>query len=263
MSFLTLAQGDSVGKGLLKKMAQARYGGSPPALETLRVTYQGRSQARIGPIPLWARVEAVATYRFPDHLRWDFKLNVLRILRSAYSTAFDGQVVSELERGKAVVRTDAESIRSARTRAWAETVFFISPLITDERVRVERIEDDPYAFRAFAPDGDTTAALGYLHEDGRLKEVTLERVNPVNNQSQRQRLVVAGELTLVDRLIMPATVQRFWDDELSMELTPVGVELNPELAPDTFKFEPVNLLEVLDDEEDGDSDSSGAAREEA
>ncbi len=263
MSFLTLAQGDSVGKGLLKKMAQARYGGSPPALETLRVTYQGRSQARIGPIPLWAHVDAVATYRFPDHLRWDFKLNVLRILRSGYSTAFDGQVVSELERGKAVVKTDADSVRSARTRAWAETIFFISPLITDERVRVERIEDDAHAFRAYAPDGDATMATVHLHEDGRLKEVMVERVNPVNNQSQRQRLVAAGELTLVDRLILPATIQRFWDDELSMELTPVAVELNPELAPDAFRFEPVNLLAVLDEDGDGKGDSSGAAREEA
>jgi hypothetical protein len=256
MSFLTLTQGDSVGKGLLKKLLNARYGGSVPALETLRVTYQGRSQAKLGPIPMWARVDAVATYRFPDQMRWEFKLAVARVLHSSYSTAFNGTTVTELERNKVSVITDANYVHSARTRAWAETVFFISPLTTDDRFRVERVEEDTNAFRAYGPgngaeDGsEETVALVRLHEDGRLNEVVVERVNPVSGQMQLQRLVASGELARIDRLIMPSLVRRYWDDELSMELRPVEVEVNPDLPSETFTIQQENLLAVLDEDDE-------------
>ena len=265
MSFLTLTQGDSVGKGLLKKLLNARYGGSVPALETLRVTYQGRSRAKLGPILLWAKVNAVATYRFPDQMRWEFKLSVLRILRSGYSTAFDGQTITELERGKVNVITEPAAVQSARTRAWAETVFFVSPLSTDERIRVERVEDEPNAFRAYGPsdtvelEPGATVALVRLQDDGRLKEVVVERINPVSGKMQRQRLSAAGDLARVDKLIMPSLLRRYWDDELTMELTPVEVEVNPDLGPGTFTLQPENLLAGLDDEDDEDDDAAPTA----
>ena len=256
MSFLTLTQGDSVGKGLLKKLLGARYGGSVPALDTLRVTYRGRSQAKLGPLPLWAQVEAVATYRFPDHMRWEFKLTAIRLMRSSYSTAFDGTTVTELERNKVSVITDPQYVQSARTRAWAETVFFVSPLTTDERIRVERVEEDSNAFRAYGPGEDGPVALVRLHEDGRLKEVEVERVNPVSGITQRQRLVSSGELTRVDKLIVPSMIQRYWDDELTMELTPVEVEINLALEPDAFTIQAEDLLAGLDEDDENDQDDS-------
>jgi hypothetical protein len=266
MSFLTLTQGDSVGKGLLKKLLNARYGTSVPALETLRVTYRGRSQAKLGPVTMWARVDAVATYHFPDQMRWEFKLTAARLMHSSYSTAFDGQTVTELERNKVSVITDPEYVRSARTRAWAETVFFVSPLTTDDRFRVERVEGDTNAFRAYGPpspegtDEDGPVALVRLHEDGRLNEVVVERVNPVGGNMQTQRLVASGELARVDKLILPAQIQRYWDTEMAMELSPVEAEINPALGPETFIIQEENLLAVLDEDDDNDHDEDAADR---
>jgi hypothetical protein len=259
MSFLTLAQGDSVGKGLLKKLLSARYGASPPALDTLRIHYEGKSRARLGPIPLWANVKATSTYRFPDRMKWEFHVKVLRVFNSSYSTAFDGTTVYEYERGQYTHTTDPDIIRSAQLRVWSETVFFISPLMADERVRVEKIEDDPHSFRAYAPDSDDVLVTVHLREgDGQLDEIELKRYNSVDRQTQLQRLRARGELTRVDGLIMPQTLERYWEDELQMALTPVQVELNPALTEADFRLEKEDLLAILHEDEEADEDDAEA-----
>lgn len=234
MKFLLLAQGDPVGKDLLKRLVAARYGSSPPALDTLRVTYKGRSRAALWRIPLWARVEATATYRFPLQFKWEFKIRLLGFLRSSFATSFDGQTVYHQRGFQVEQETDTALVESARRRAWSETVFFVSPLIANQEVRVEGL--DGHAFLARLPGSPDDVAIVRLREDDSLAEIEVERVDPDDGQRKRQYLRPVGELAHVNGLILPQSVQRYWGDELFMELSPVAAELNPQLKDDEFVF---------------------------
>jgi hypothetical protein len=256
MPFLTLAQGDPIGLDLFKKLVETRYGGSPPAMEALRITYQGRSQAQLGPIPLWAKVEATATYRFPFQMKWRFDVRVLRFLRSGYTTTFDGEKVYEWEQGKIKPVDDPELVESARRRVWAETVFFVSPLIADDKVRVEG--SDNRTFRALAPGYPEIAATVRLNEDNTLNVVEIDRLDPTDRETKCQHLRPVGELKNVDGLIVPEMVQRSWGGPAFMELTPVKVELNPALEPDEFVLHNENLLEGILDNDDDDAPEESA-----
>ncbi len=246
MKFLSLAQGDPIGKDLLVKLVEARYGAHPPAMDAVRVTFKGRSRAQIGPIPLWARVTAVASYRFPLLMKWSFQIRVLGFLRSSYSTSFDGETVYEEQGGRVTRHRDAGAVESARRRAWAETVFYVSPLIADDRVRVEGV--DSRTFKAYLADAADDVAVVRLHDNNTLREIEVERMDPATNQYKKQYLRPTGELVNVDGLILPATIARYWGDEMLMELSPAQVELNPEFAPDEFVIQ--DLLAVLDEEDE-------------
>ncbi len=257
MPFLLLTQGDPIGLDLLKKLVDRRYGGSPPALDALRVTYRGWTAARLGPLPLRAGVEAVATYRFPFHIRWDFTVRMLRIFSSRYTTSFDGQAVYEEQNGRVTRSVDEAGVESARARAWSEAVYFISPMIADHTIRVQSI--DNHTFRVFAPDTPQTAALVRLNEDDTLAAVEIERLDPSDNRVKLQRLKPAGELVRVDGLIMPQVLERYWDDVLAMRLSPVKVEVNPALDADTFTLKTEDLLAVLREDDEADSGGSREA----
>ncbi|MFC1961251.1 hypothetical protein ACFLYO_11160 [Chloroflexota bacterium] len=140
MKFLTLTQGDPIGLGLLKRLVEARYGVSPPAMRALRVTYQGRTEARLGPFMVPAKVEAIATYDFPNKMKWAFKVKLFFIFTSSFTTSFDGAAVYEMERTKAIQKTDPDLVESARQRVWAESCYFISPLLAEHQAKVEGLD---------------------------------------------------------------------------------------------------------------------------
>ncbi len=250
MNFLMLTQGDPIGLDLLKKMVEARYGMHPPAIESARVSYEGTSEANLGPIPFKAHVNAVATYHFPFLMKWDFKLRMLRFMRSSYATSFDGEAVYERQGGKVTRSTEASQVASARHRAWAETVTFISPLIADHNVRVEGI--DSRSFRILAPGFPETVAIARLGEGNRLDAVEVNRTDPNDGKIKVQRLVLCGELKRVGDLILPERLERYWADHLFMTLRPVAVELNPTFSAGEFALAGENLLAVLDEDEDED-----------
>jgi hypothetical protein len=247
MKILILAQGDPIGLDLFKKLVDARYGMSPPAMDALRVTFEGRSQARLGPLPLWARVKATATYQFPFQMKWEFKIKMLRIFNTSFATSFDGEAVYEKQRLEIKRTSDEVEVDSARRRVWAETVFFISPLIADHQVRLEGVSSS--SFRALAPGWPEIATEVHLREDHTVDHVDIERIDPVDNQRKIQRLRPVGELINIDGLILPQKLQRCWYDDMFMELVPVSVEMNPRLTDDEFVLKSENLLEGLDDEE--------------
>ncbi len=257
MPFLLLTQGDPIGLDLLKKLVDNRYGGNPPAMDSVRVTYQGWSQAALGPIPLKADVEAVATYRFPFQFRWEFKVRMLRIFRSQFTTTFDGSTVYEVQRGRSVPITDPAQVESARARAWAEAVYFVSPLIADHDVHVQSI--DGHAFRAVAPGFPDLAATVRLNEDNTLAAVEIERMDPGDSTRKLQQIVPDGGLTRVDGVLMPARMLRQWDGTRFMTLSPVKVELNPALEEGLFRLEKEDLLAVLREDEPEDSAAPSAA----
>lgn len=255
MPFLLLTQGDSIGLDLLRKLVDARYGGSPPAMDSVRVTYQGWSSARLGPLPLKAQVDAVATYRFPFEMRWEFKVRLLRFMRSRYTTAFDGKTVYEDVRTRVNRITDPAQVESARARAWAEAVYFVSPIIADHDVHVKNL--DNHVFQVLAPGMPDTSVTVRLSPEGAMAAVEVERLDPGDGQVKRQRICPAGDLKRVDSLIMPERMERYWGDDLFMSLWPVKVELNPPLDAGTFRLEQEDLLAVLD--EDTASEPEGTA----
>lgn len=252
MSFFILAQTNPIGRDLLRKLVATRYGVSPPAMDTLRIRFEGRSKATLMGLSQWAKVEATATYMFPDRYRWDFRIRMFRLLRSSFTTSFDGSAVYEQRGLNATRNAEAAAVTSARRRAWAETLLFISPLLVNENARVEGL--DMTSFRAFMPgaQGDDDAATVHLDEQNRMTEVTINRMDPADGQHKRQSLRPSGELTRVDTLVVPQIIGRYWDDELFMELSPVEVELNPELSLKHFVLETETLDDILDDEDDTD-----------
>lgn len=255
MPFLLLTQGDTIGLDLLKKLVDNRYGGSPPSMDTLRVTYEGWSSAQLGPFPLRAKVHAVAEYRFPFFMRWSFKVRVLRFLNSRYTTAFDGTAVYEEQRGRVTSTTDEAQIQSARARVWSEAVFFVSPLIADHKVQVHSI--DTHAFEVQAPGHPEIKANVRLDEDNALAAVEINRMDPNDNLMKLQRIEPGGGLVQVDGLLMPAEMRRYWGGQLFMTLKPVQVELNPELTEGTFRIEPEDLLAVLHEDDEPEMDAGG------
>ncbi len=254
MKFLSLVQGDPIGKDLFLKLIDARYGAHPPGMDALRVTFEGRSRAKLGPLPIWARVKAVATYRFPTAMKWSFKIRVLRLLNSSYVTSFDGETVFEEQGGRVSRDTSPQAVESARRRAWAETVFFVSPLIADDRVRVEGVE--PGVFKTYLAATEDVATVR-LHANNTVREIEIERMDPATDTYKKQFIRPVGQLSNIDGLILPEKIQRYWDDELLMELTPIQVELNPPLADDEFALAGL-LAGVLDADDDDDDDAGDA-----
>ncbi|GAB4572658.1 MAG: hypothetical protein Kow0077_12650 [Anaerolineae bacterium] len=256
MPFLLLTRGDPIGLDLLKKLVDHRYGGSPPAMDSLRVTHEGWSKGRVGPLPLRASVRAVATYRFPFQMKWEFEVTMLGFLRSRYTTTFDGEVVYEEQRARVQRITDPAQVESARARAWSEAVYYVSPLIADHAIEVKALEGN--AFRAIAPGFPDLAAVVRLAEDNTLQAVEIERVDPNDGLRKLQRIVPEGGLIRVDGMLMPARMQRLWGDDLFMSLSPVNVELNPALDDSEFRLEAQDLLAVLDEDDDSQTGDSPA-----
>ncbi len=63
----------------------------------------------------------------------------------------------------------------------------------------------------------------------------------------------------MDGLILPERIQRFWDGEMFMELSPVAVVLNPELEADTFTLREETISDILREDEDAESDEETAS----
>ena len=53
MPVLLLAQGDAEARDLLRKAIEARYGPRPPALDSLKIDFNGRTRIKVGPVMTW------------------------------------------------------------------------------------------------------------------------------------------------------------------------------------------------------------------
>lgn len=248
MPFLLLAQGDTIGLDLLKKLVDNRYGGSPPSIDSIRVRYEGWSAAQLGPFPLRAKVTATAEYRFPFQMRWSFHVRILRFLQNRYTMAFDGTTVYEEQRGRVSSTTDEAQVQSARARVWSEAAYLVSPLIADHDVHVQSI--DPHTFEAQAPGHPEIKATVRLDEENALDAVEIKRMDPNDNALKLQRIEPGGGLVQVDGLLLPAEMRRYWEGRLFMTLSPIAVELNPELDESMFRLEQEDLLAVLREDDD-------------
>jgi hypothetical protein len=58
--------------------------------------------------------------------------------------------------------------------------------------------------------------------------------NPDTDRHQRLNLEFAAEQSPVDGLMLPERVKAFWDNEPYFELSPVKVDINPDLPEELF-----------------------------
>jgi len=231
---LLLAQGDDEAKHLLKQAIEARYGIRPPALESLRVDFKGRTRAKVGPVTTWIPVEVRAYFQFPTSLRWDFSVKKIGIQLQSGVEAYDGNIYHRVRgNNRAETVTDAEQIDSMQKRLWAMAALLLTPL-SENYIKL-KIEDT-YQFKAENTQLHNAVHV-HLRPDYTLAHVKVTCLNPDSGREQLFDLRLDEEQVLIHDLMLPKKIKVFWDDDIALELKPVAAETNPQFPRSTFTLE--------------------------
>lgn len=234
MPVLMLARGDQDSKTLLRHAIEARYGLGPPAIETLKVEMKGRARARVGPVNTWMALEAVACFKFPHAVRWDYTMRPVGIPINSGAESCDGTACRKREnRDKVTVIEDAGRVASTQARLWAICAVLLMPLaehFVELKVAGERALDATHT------ETGITAHL-QLQEDYTLDFASTKCLNPTSGKTQVYSLRMSGGQAVVDELMLPRKIDTYWDDQPEMELTPTTVVSNPAVDDGFFRLE--------------------------
>ncbi|MGQ9888345.1 MAG: hypothetical protein ACUVSX_07635 [Aggregatilineales bacterium] len=231
MPVLLLAQGDPRAKDLLRRAIEARYGASPPAIESLDIEMKGRARARIGPVAAWIPLEIQARFRFPSAMRWDFIARPVGVAVQRGVDAFDGAVYRR-QRGSDPpdVIQDQNLVQSVQCRLWVLAALFLTPL-GEHFVRLSHTDD--HSFEA-ANTLINDAVRLRLRPNFALEQVEVTCLNPDSGRHQRFSLRLSAEQGPVDGMMLPRKISAFWDDEPYFEAEPVRVVSNSDIADGVF-----------------------------
>jgi len=231
MPVLLLAQGDTIAKCALRKAIEARYGTRPPSLDSLKINFNGRTLAKVGPVKTWVPVEVTAYFRFPMAMRWDFTVKPLKLPVQRGLEAFDGATYHSARGGKPpTVITDPAQVASMRRRMWAIAAILLTPL-SELFVKLSAIgENSLWATNTKLDD----AAEIHLRPDNSLDYVRVECLNPDDNRWQNYIIRLSEELVCINDLLLPAKMSAFWDDAPNFEFEPGLVESNPNIPDSVF-----------------------------
>lgn len=231
MPVLLLAQGDPHAKDLLRRAIEARYGASPPVIESLDIKMKGRLRAHVGPIAAWIPLELQARFRFPSAMRWDFTVRPAGLAVQRGVDAFDGAVYRR-QRGSdpPEVIPDQNLVQSAQRRLWALAALFLTPL-GDHFVRLSQA--DSRVFEA-ANTLINDAVRLHLRPDSALEQIEVTCFNPEAGRDQRFSLRLSAEQRPVDGVMLPCRISAFWDDEPYFEAEPARVVSNPDIPDSVF-----------------------------
>lgn len=231
MPVLLLAQGDPQAKDLLRRAIEARYGASPPVIESLELAMRGRVPMQIGPIKAWIPLEIQARFRFPSAMRWDFIARPAGVPVQRGVDTFDGTVYRRLRGGDApAIVEDQNLVRSTQSRLWALAALFLTPL-GEHFVRLAHAGD--YCFEATNTLINDAVRL-QLRLDYGLERVDVTCFNPDANLTQLFSLRPSADQQPVDGVMLPCRISAFWDDEPYYEVQPVRVASNPFIADGVF-----------------------------
>jgi hypothetical protein len=234
MPVLLLAQGDPQAKNLLRQAIEARYGGRPPVIESLRIDFKGRVRAKVGPINTWVPVDATACFRFPNQMRWDFTARPMGVPVRRGVDAFDGTTYRSVrDSGKPATISDEPSISSTRRQLWAIAALLLTPL-GEHHVKLTATGED--SFDAANSQINDSVSL-HLRPNKTLDHVQVECLNPAVNKQRTFFLRISQEFGEVNELMLPRKVSAFWDDEPFYEVEPVGTQNNIELSQGIFTLE--------------------------
>jgi hypothetical protein len=237
MPVLLLARGDAQARDMLRRAIEARYGVTPPAIDSLKIDFKGRVRARVGPITTWIPVDIMAQFRFPNAMRLDFTVRPAGVTVQRGIEGFDGTTYQVMRGGSNPnVIDDPESIRSHRSRLWAIAAVLLTPL-GEHFVELQ------------APHENTFSALNTLfgdsvrlrlRPDNTLESVTVMCQNPDTQQQQLFSLHMSAEQSPIDTLMLPSKVSAFWDTNPYFEVQPVRVDANPAISDAVFTLQAVD-----------------------
>lgn len=234
MPVLLLCYGDKEAKELLKGAIEARYGATPPVIDSLIVTFKGRARAKLGPITTWVPVDAKAYFRFPSHIRWDFVVRPLRLTIQRGVESFDGEsYISARGANPPKVITNDQYAISVRRRLWTMAAILLTPL-SDSAVKLTNTGD--YCFEATHTKLNDSVLL-CARPNKTLDYASVSCLNPDTEKQQIFTLRTSEEQHMAGNLMLPAQISAYWDDDASFEVTPSDVQLNPLLDDTIFTLE--------------------------
>lgn len=240
MPVLLLARGDAEAKDRLRRAIHARYGFSPPAIDSLKIDFKGRVRARVGPINTWLPLDMLAQFRFPNAMRLDFTVRPVGVAVQRGIESFDGTTYrsrrgssSNSNSNNPDIIADPEAIRSYRLRLWAIAAVLLTPL--GEHF-VELSPNTDNGFNAVNTLFDDAVSL-QLRDDHTLAQVEVRCQNPDSGREARFCIKLSEDQMPVNHLMLPSHVSAFWDDTAYFEAEPVRVEANPTIADEVFTLQ--------------------------
>lgn len=235
MPVLLLARGDKEGRDLLRKALEARYGLGAPAIDTLKIQFEGRIRTRLGPITTWVPLETTTYFAFPGRGRWDFSLRAAGVPLRSGANAFDGTAYRKRQRHNDVeIVTDPELVRAARLWLYTASGILLTPLAE------QFIELRGTGARSFEAINLETrdSILVTLREDYTVNTVSTTCPNPEqDNREQLFTFQTTDSQVVVNDLMLPAKITTMWDNMEENEVKPMAVELNPPLSNTLFTLE--------------------------
>ncbi len=235
MPVLLLARGDAQAKDQLRRAIEARYGFSPPAIDSLKIDFKGRARVRVGPITTWVPLDIRAQFRFPNAMRLDFIVRPAGVALQRGIDAFDGSTYRTVRGGNNTtpsVIDDSDAIHSYRSRVWAIAALFLTPL-GEHFVELKSAEN---CFSARNTLFDDSVSL-YVRGDHSLERVEVMCQNPDSQQNELFSLQVSEEQAPIEGLMLPSKVRTFWDKTPYFEVEPVRVEANADISDDVFSLQ--------------------------
>ncbi len=233
MPVLLLARGDAQAKDLLRHAIEARYGFSPPAIDSLEIDFKGRVRAKVGPITTWVPVGIMARFRFPTAMRWDFSVRPVGVTVQRGVEAFDGSTYRHMRGGSAPNVIDDEAlINSLQRRLWAMAAVLLTPL-GEHFVELKATDSNSLeATNTLIKDCVTLRLRG----DSSVERVDVKCVNPDTQKEQLFSLRLSEDQAPVNDVMLPCKISAFWDDTPYFEIEPERIENNPTFSDNVFSL---------------------------
>lgn len=227
MPVLLLAKGDQESRTRLRRAIEARYGIGAPTFDTIKLIMHGKTRIRIGFVNLAARVEATLYFKFPDQVRWEYRLRVLGMTLVNLYEAYDG---FEYTHNRRVKGDPALHVSSMRTRILAISAALIAPLNTNE-VEVKFIGKCDLHAVHHVLNAEVDLCL---NPDGALERVMTHCLNASTGRVEEFSIQMVDGNTLFDDVVFPKRLHVLWNGDNAAELTPVEVEFNTPLPAALF-----------------------------
>ncbi|MDW8172103.1 MAG: hypothetical protein RML73_06420 [Anaerolineae bacterium] len=233
MPVLLLCYGEPRAKTLLKEAIEARYGLNPPALDSLKLEFEGSAPFKVAFVRSWVPVTSEAYFVFPTRLRWDFTVKPFGLPVQRGADAYDGETF-RMVRGKASEAQDeAQALEAARRRLLLITAILLTPL-SETFVQVHNA--DGLSFDATnAKFGDTVRLT--LREDRTLASASVECFNHEAEKHQRLTFHLSPEQSPINGLMLPSEMTMTWDDEVFYKVRPIQAQPNAALDDALFRLE--------------------------
>jgi len=234
MPVLLLAQGDQEAKTLLRNAIEARYGLRPPAIDSLKIDFNGRSKVKVGPVNTWVPLELTAYFAFPTAMRWDFVAKPMRLPVQRGIEAYDGEFYRSARGNKQpTIIQDEAQIQSVRQRLWAIASVLLTPL-SDLFVQLKFTGDN--SLEAINTKLDDSAHI-FTRDNHTIERVQVTCLNPDKGEVDDYIIKLSEEQKHINELIIPAKLSMYWGDDLTFEIEPQAVENNPAIPEDVFRIE--------------------------